>query len=148
MSFSQKRTILTQECLRRLRNTKIELGAEVQKLHLNRFMLKLKKSGYSQKFRTEILDSGLKAFEKMVEDDKNGVKPMYRSKEWNHDKRKSLKEKKRTNWWNTDRSKIQYKSVLFVTPTPGGVWQSNFRKGRKNLTKTQKRESKLWKRGD
>ena len=34
LSFSQKRTILTQECLRRLRNTKIELGPEVQKTHL------------------------------------------------------------------------------------------------------------------
>ena len=99
MSFSQKRTILTQECLRRLRNTKIELGVEVQKLHLNRFILKLKNSGYTQKFRTEILDSGLKAFGKMVEDDKNGVKPMYRSKDWNHDERNSLKEKKKVNWW-------------------------------------------------
>ena len=125
MSFSQKRTILTQECLRRLRNTKIELGEEVQRLHLNRFMLKLKNSGYSQKFRTEILDSGLKAFEKMVEDDKNGVKPMYRSKEWNHDKMEQFKRKEKNQL--TDRSKTQYKSVLFVT------------EGRKNLTKTQKR---------
>ena len=34
LSYSSKRTILTQECLRRLRNTKIEPGPEVQKLHL------------------------------------------------------------------------------------------------------------------
>ena len=31
LSNSQKRTILTQECLRRLRNTKLELGPEIQK---------------------------------------------------------------------------------------------------------------------
>ena len=48
LSFSSKRTILTQECLRRLRNTKIELGPEVQKMHLDQFMLKLKNSGYSK----------------------------------------------------------------------------------------------------
>ena len=64
LSFSQKRTILTQECLRILRNTKIELGPEVQKKYLDKFMLKLKISGYDQKFRMEILDSALKAFEK------------------------------------------------------------------------------------
>ena len=62
LSFSQKRTILTQECLRRLRNTKKELGPEIQKKYLDIFMLKLKNSGYFQKFRTEILDSTLKAF--------------------------------------------------------------------------------------
>ena len=35
MSFSKKRTILTQECLR---NTKIELGEKVQKKYLDQFI--------------------------------------------------------------------------------------------------------------
>ena len=64
LSFHKKITILTQECLRRLRNTKIELGPEIQRKHLNRFMLKLKTSGYNQKFRMEILDSAMKASKK------------------------------------------------------------------------------------
>ena len=42
LGWSKKRTILTQECLRRLRNTKFELGPEVRKIHLDNFMLKLK----------------------------------------------------------------------------------------------------------
>ena len=67
LSSSQKRTILTQECLRRLRNTKIELGKEIQIEHLNIFMLKLKDSGYSVKYRAEILDSAFNAFEKLVD---------------------------------------------------------------------------------
>ena len=45
LGFTKKRTILTQECLRRLRNTKMELGPETQAKHLNLFMLKLKNSG-------------------------------------------------------------------------------------------------------
>ena len=57
LSLSKKRTILTQEGLRRLRNTKIELGTKVQEKHLNKFMLKLKNSGYRKKFRKELLDS-------------------------------------------------------------------------------------------
>ena len=63
LSYSKKRTILTQECLRRLRNTKVELGPEVQNKYLNLFMLKVKNSGYTEKFRTEVLDSSMKAFE-------------------------------------------------------------------------------------
>ena len=74
----QKRTILTQECLRRLRNTKVELGRDVQVKHLNNFMLDMKNSGYSEKYRTEILNSALLAFEKMTSDDKAGIKPLFR----------------------------------------------------------------------
>ena len=33
-----------------------------------------------------------------------------------------LKSKKKSNWWNTDRSKTHYTSVLFVTTTHGGVF--------------------------
>ena len=75
LSFATKRTILTQECLRRLRNTKVELGPEVQRKYLNQFMLTLKNSGYNKKFRKEVLDSSLKAFQKMLEEDQNGTKP-------------------------------------------------------------------------
>ena len=70
----QKRTILTQECLRRLRNTKIELGKETQVKHLNNFMLTMKNSGYPVKYRTEILNSSLKAFNEIIEADRSGIK--------------------------------------------------------------------------
>ena len=63
----------------------------------------------------------LKAHKKMVEDDEAGIKPLYRSRDWNAEERILLKSKKIKNWWNTVNSKIRYKSVLFVTPTPGGV---------------------------
>ena len=95
MSFSTKRTILTQECWRVLRNTKVELGPEVQKTHLDRFMLKLKNSGFSHKFRREILDSAFKAFEIMKIEDKNGVKPLYRSRTWNLEERRKKKLEKK-----------------------------------------------------
>ena len=118
--------------MRRLRNTKFELGPEVRKLHLDKFMLKLKNSGYNTKFRKEILDSGLKAYNKMLDDDKSGTKTMYRSKEWNQDARNDLKSRKKVNWWNSDNSKVQYKSVLFVTPTPGGSLQKSSRREKKS----------------
>ena len=74
LSMDKKRTILTQECLRIIRNTKIELGVETRNKHLSNFMVKLKSSGYNQKFRIEVLNSALKAFEKMIEDVKKGQK--------------------------------------------------------------------------
>ena len=100
---------------------------------MNLFMLRLKNSGYSTKFRKEILNSALNAFEKMVSDDKAGVKPLYRSKTWNFEDRQRAKLNKKHNWWNKDSSKVQYKSVLFITPTPGGVLASQLRKREEEL---------------
>ena len=42
----------------------------------------LKNSGYSAQFWSEILKGGIKGYNKILEDDRSGHKPMYRSKEW------------------------------------------------------------------
>ena len=119
----QKRTILTQECLRRLRNTKVELGKETQVKHLNKFMLKMKNSGYSAKYRKEILDSALRAFEHMLAEDSTGKKPLFRNREWKKEERKKFKLDRKINWYKNPakgRNEIEYKSVLFVPVTKGG----------------------------
>ena len=58
MSWSAKRTIMTQEAIRRLRNT--NTGEYARNFHLTNFMAKLKGSGYSEKFRHEIILSAKK----------------------------------------------------------------------------------------
>ena len=138
LSSSQKRTILTQEGL--------ELGAEIQKKHLHKFMVKLKNSGYNIKFRTEILNSILNAFEKMEEDDKTGVKPMFRSRDWNREERDLLKSKNKCNWWN-EKAKVQYKSVLFVTPTPEEVLAKYIKKREEELNKNNSERIKVVEKG-
>ena len=110
-------------------------------------MLKVKKSGYNLKFRKEILDSGLKAYERMREDDKNNIKPMYRSRDWNSEERQLLKAKKKFNWWNSDKSKIQYESVLFVTPTPGGILAKELREREAELNKNSLERIKIEEKG-
>ena len=110
-------------------------------------MLKLKNSGYHTKFRMQILDSGMKAYQKMVEDDKNGVKPMYRSRDWNVEERQKKKSDKKLSWWNSERAKIQYTRVLFVTPTPGGTLAKELRKREEELNKNCKERIKIEEKG-
>ena len=135
LSLKSKRTILTQECLRRLRNTKVELGEIVQKKYLNEFMIKLKNSGYKKKFRIEVANSTLNAFAKILEDDKNEIKPLYRARSWNYEERNKAKLMKKQNWWKND-SKTNFKAVLFVPPTPGGVLARDLNKRQKELNKS------------
>ena len=138
---NQKRTILTQEGLRRLRNTKLELGKSAQVTHLNNYMLKLKRSGYSQKFRTEIVDSAMKAYEKMIEEDKNGTKPLYRSREWNREERNKKKKENKTNWYKNP--KVEFKSVLFVPVTKGGRLAKEMQIREEELNKHSKERIKI-----
>ena len=83
-------------------------------------MLKLKNSGHSEKYRKEILNSILEAFEQMKWEDIAGTKPLYWSREWDSKNWKESKEYKKKNWYNQGNLKgkyqgIVYKSVLFET---------------------------------
>ena len=57
---------------------------------------------------------GLNGYSKILEEDRAGVKPLYRSKEWRKDTRLKDKKKKSKN-----RLGSSYKSCIFVPPTPG-----------------------------
>ena len=140
---NQKRTILTQECLRRLRNTKLELGEELRVKHLNDFMLKMKNSGYSTKYRTEILDSALSAFEKMVKADKAGTKPLFRDRNWKKDERSNMKDNRKINWYKSEKSEIEYKSVLFVPVTKGGKLVKELKKREEEINKNSEERIKI-----
>ena len=148
INSSTKRTILTQECLRRMRNTKIELGENVRNIHLNDFMLKMKNSGYGPKYRAQILNSALNAFDKMVEEDKTGKKPLHRSRTWNQENRILAKQNKMKNWYKSvDKSGKVYKSILFVPPTPGSGLLKELKNREEELNKHKKERIKIVEKG-
>ena len=112
ISWPQNRTRMTQEAFRGLMNT--NTGKMSQNFHLTNFMARLKSSGYSEKFRHEIVLSAKSAFKTMMEDDISGKKPLYRNRDQiDYDKKVR---QSRGRWWNKGEQK--YKAVLFVPPTP------------------------------
>ena len=151
ISSQQKRTILTQECLRRMRNTKVELGKETQIEHLNNFMIKMKNSGYSSKYRMEVLNSALKAFDKMLSNDKNNIKPLYRSRRWKKENESETKVNKKHNWYKNfkveqggaELGQIDYKSVLFVPITKGGKLAKEMKKREEEINKFSQERIKI-----
>ena len=111
-------------------------------------MLKLKNSGYNRKYRIEILDSALKGFEKMVEEDRKGTKPLFRNRNWKKEEREAQKKEKRLNWYkNEGKNGIQYTSVLFVPPTPGGILAKQLRKREEELNKHNSERIKIVEKG-
>ena len=123
--WHSKRNIMVNEALRRLRNTAAELGPALQNQHLNLFMLKLKDSGYSEAFRVSVVQQAKEIYAKQLEQDRLGVKPLFRNRD------QILKDKKARSdsglkWWSKG-GQNHYNTVLFVPPTPGGKLASAVR---------------------
>ena len=104
-------------------------------------MIKLKNSGYDKKFRIEIVDSATKAFENMIKEDRNGIKPLYRDRNWKSEERQAEKQTKKRNWFRNENS--MYKTVLFVPPTPGSQLAKELQKRENELNKYNEERIKI-----
>ena len=114
LSISSKRTILTQECLRILKNCHEQIGWEKIAGHLTYFMARMQAVGYDKDFRFQVLKSAIHAFKVKKEEERTGVTPFYRTREWRRNDRRKEKEQKKKTWYK----KGGRESVLFVAATP------------------------------
>ena len=71
-------------------------------------------SGYPEKYRTDTLSRSFSIYDKMVQEDSNGTRPLYRPKDWNVVARRKAKEKKKYNW----STRGGHVAPIFVPPTP------------------------------
>ena len=111
-------------------------------------MLVMKKnSGFDIKYRTEILDSALVAFERIMVEDKSGTKPLFRSRDWNKEERNKCKNEKKHNWFKTGPEDIEYKSVLVVPVTKGGRLAKDVKKREEEINRNSDERIKIMEGG-
>ena len=77
-------------------------------------MSRMMHSGYPEKYRVDTLTRAFRIYDKMVEEDNSGTRPLYRPKDWNVVTRRKEKEKKKFEW-STRGGHI---APIFVPPTP------------------------------
>ena len=77
LSWSTKRTVLTQEVLRVLLNCSKLLPWERVVKNVNEMVLRMQYSGYSEKFRYEVVNWALKAYETRKKADEEGERPLH-----------------------------------------------------------------------
>ena len=93
-----------QEIVRRRRNTHPgEKQREMEK-EMNIFMMKLKMSGYTRDHRWEILKSGTRKYNRMVQDEADGKRRVNRPK-WEGGHRRYLNKLVKKNSWYKRSSK-------------------------------------------
>ena len=119
MPDTVKRSTLTQEVLRILRNTSPSLPWEEKADMLSDFCLRMKISGYRERYRETIIRSALAAWDKVEEKDRTGERPLYRDKGWKREERREEKEKKKRGWYKSLGGKTN-DFPLFCPMSPGG----------------------------
>ena len=80
---------------------------------LSEFSLRIKESGYSEKFRLEVATSGVAGFKKQLARAADGVCPLYRPKGYKAKERSRKKLIGKRLWYKP------FTTVLFCTPSPG-----------------------------
>ena len=123
LSASIKRTALTQYGLRILRNTKLEVPWSEKAAMLSEFSERLRDSGYTERYRQQLIKSVLKGWDKMVEEHKAGRRPINRARSWQEASRRQEKAKKKTSWFKSGG----YTTVIFCPYTPGSELAKKWR---------------------
>ena len=98
-SITCRNSVHTQEILRRLLNSSPMLDWKTCVAPvLSKYMARMMHCGYPEKYRRDTLTRALRIYDKMVEDENNGTRPLYRPKHWNTCDRRKEKQKKKYNW--------------------------------------------------
>ena len=114
-SVTCRNSVHTQEILRRLLNSSPLLDWKTCVAPvLSSYMARMMHCGYPERYRVDTLVRAFRIYDKMVEDDKKGIRPMYRPKDWNVVPRRKEKESKKYNW----STRGGHVSPIFIPPTP------------------------------
>ena len=113
--WAVKRTVLTQEVIRVLSccSPNLPWGDKVK--HVEEMVKRMQYSGYTRKFRFEVVDSAVKAYRKIEDAVQKKERPLHRPRAWNREERDRRKTDKKGGWYK----KGGYDSVIFVAATPG-----------------------------
>ena len=97
-SQSMKRSMLSNEGLRRLLNMSPDLPWEEFVNVMNQYVVKVWRSGYPASWRADAVQSDLGRYEKMLKDEEDGRRPVFRPNTFMENERRLEKLRKAKLW--------------------------------------------------
>ena len=81
---------------------------------LTDFSVRMKISGYNERYRLNVIQSALQIWMKQNDEDMRCIRPLYRMKDWNKINRKREKEIKKQQWFRKENAEF----TIFGPCTP------------------------------
>ena len=117
-----KRSTLTNEALRRLLCCSPNLEEQKKVEVMEKYARMLRRSGYSERFRHEIISDAVQGFKNMQQREQQGGRPVDRPRNYDEEGRRIRKQEKRERWYRREpRGTSIREGVIIVPPTPGGL---------------------------
>ena len=121
LSSRVKRATMSNDALRRLLCCSPNLEEHKRVEVMEEYARMLRRSGYSQKFRHEIISDAVQGFENMQRREQEGGQPVDRPRSYDEEGRRRRKEEKRGRWYRKEpRGTNIREGALIIPPTPDG----------------------------
>ena len=118
-SRKMKMSVLVEEGVRRLRNHTRGVEWERSRQVMEEWSRKLRRSGYPETMRHEVIKASVDRFEKMCQEEDDGTRPIHRPRSWKEEERRREKELKRTHWHKNKPGQVS--APLILDPTAGDM---------------------------
>ena len=129
VSEKTKRTSLTNEALRRLLCCSPNLEEPLRINVMEDYARMLKRSGYSERFRHEVISDSLRGYQKLLLGEREGGRPVDRSKRYQQLERRRRKQEKGERWYRREARGTRIREGIFIIPpTPHSVMAKEFKK--------------------
>ena len=109
-----KRTTLTRQALRILRNTTLDLPEEERTELLSEFLVRMRANGYGSMYQQEIITSAMMAFDRKRKEQEDSGRPINRPLSYKAKERRKNKLSAKTQWFKVGG----YSTVMLVPATP------------------------------
>ena len=124
-----KRSSMTNEAMRRLLCCSPGLGEEHTVEVMEEFARMLKRSGYTERFRHEVISDAIRGHQKLVQGEEAGGRPVDRPRTYQQEERRRRRQEKGERWFRKEeRSTRVREGVFIIPPTPGSILAKAFKK--------------------
>ena len=108
----------------------------------------LRRSGYSERFRHEIISDAVQGFKNMQQREQQGGRPVDRPRNYDEEGRRIRKQEKRERWYRREpRGTSIREGVIIVPPTPGGLLAKELKRACEEELKGSKISMSVQERG-
>jgi hypothetical protein len=129
LSDKVKRSTMTNEALRRLLCCSSNLDESSRKEVMEDFAKMLRRSGYSERFRHEVISDAVRGYEKLLKEEEEGGRPVDRPRHYEEASRRRRREEKKTRYYRKEkRGTSNREGVIIIPPTPNSVLAKEMKK--------------------
>ena len=124
-----KRSTMTNEALRRLLSCSTNLEEHKKVEVMEDYARLLRRSGYSERFRHEVISDAIRGHQKLLQEVAEGKRPLNRPRGFQEEEKRRRRQEKGERWYRREERGTKVREGVFIIPpTPQSLLAKTFKK--------------------